>query len=229
PLTRRQVLHRRVVQQVLPARRAVQQPQDRQQRRLPAARRPRDRHELPRLDRQIDARQRVRLHFLGVEHLAQTVQLDQRMSVGHRSPLLTWVALAAIARRGRAAPSVCSPPRQLSILTRSNPSQRDMSFNSTTSPSRSPSRTSISFTELAPSWTTTRSAYWPSGVRRKMLTRELAWPNAGRPMNVTSSSRSMTTLPSTLRSGRAEPGSSGGSATSIVTVPLRTAGSIRAT
>ena len=43
-----------------------------------------------------------------------------------------------------------------------------------------PSCTSISFTELAPSITLTRSAWVPSSTSLKMPTRLLAWPYAGR-------------------------------------------------
>ena len=77
PLTGAQVLHRLGVQPVVTRRRAVQQTQNRQQRRLPTPRRARDRHELPTRDVQMDLAERVRLHLVRVEHLAQLPQADK--------------------------------------------------------------------------------------------------------------------------------------------------------
>ena len=86
PLPRAQVLHRLPVQEVLPPRRRVEQPQDRQERRLPAPRRARDGDELTALDVEVDPAQGVGLHLVGVEHLLELVQMDQRLRpLGHAS------------------------------------------------------------------------------------------------------------------------------------------------
>src|SRR6185295_15690116 len=77
---RRQLLHRLRVQYVLARGRRVEQTEDRQQGGLAAPRRTRDRDELPAVDVQRDRRQRVRLHLLRVEHLAQRVELDERLT-----------------------------------------------------------------------------------------------------------------------------------------------------
>jgi hypothetical protein len=77
PLRRGQVLHRLAHQPVDARARGVEEPQDGEERRLPAARRTRDRHELPRLDLQVHVRESVRLHVLRVEDLAHAVEVDQ--------------------------------------------------------------------------------------------------------------------------------------------------------
>ena len=87
-LGQRQVGHRLAVQRVLALGRRVQQPEDRQQRRLPAARRPGDRDVLAALDLQVNARQGVGLDFVGEEHLRHAVEMDERLSgSGHRDSL----------------------------------------------------------------------------------------------------------------------------------------------
>src|SRR5205823_13668724 len=66
----------------------VEQPQQRQQRRLAAPRRPGDRDVLALLDLEMDIRERVGLHFVGVEDLFYALELNQRRTVaGHRLSL----------------------------------------------------------------------------------------------------------------------------------------------
>ena len=68
-----------------------------------------------------------------------------------------------------------------------------------------------------------------AGSTRNSPTALFSWPKAGRPTYKTFSSRSSSTVPSTLRSGRAPRGSSPDSSTSTVTVPFWAAGSMRMT
>ena len=79
PLGRRQIGHRPVVQQVLPCGRRVEQAENGEQRRLAAARRPGNRHVLAFADLEVDARQRVRLDFVGEEHFLDRIECDQRL------------------------------------------------------------------------------------------------------------------------------------------------------
>ena len=72
---------RPVVQQVLAFGRRIEQTENRQQRRLPAARRPGDRDVLALADFHVNAREGVRLDLVGVEHLGHTIELQERLSV----------------------------------------------------------------------------------------------------------------------------------------------------
>ena len=78
PLRQRQVGHRFAVEDVLALGRRVEQPQDRQQRRLAAAGRPGNRDVLAGLDLQVNPGERVRLDFVGEEDLGDAVEMDQR-------------------------------------------------------------------------------------------------------------------------------------------------------
>ena len=68
PFRRTKPLHRIAVQHVVALRRRIEQPQNGQQRRLPAARRAGDGDELAAFDLQMNAGQRVRFHFVGGEN-----------------------------------------------------------------------------------------------------------------------------------------------------------------
>ena len=81
------------VQDVLALGRRVEQPEDRQQRRLAAARRPGDRDVLAALDLEVDPGERVRLDFVGEEHLRDAVEVDQRLR-GQCSSSLLVVSVA---------------------------------------------------------------------------------------------------------------------------------------
>src|SRR6266540_4997196 len=207
-LRKLQLLGRLSVQQVVAGGGRVEQPQDREQCGLAAARRPRDRDELPVLDLKMHAGESVRLDFIGEEHLRHAIQPDER---------------AAVCAHGRS--SSCG---HLS-LTRSNASHADMSERTTRSPGFKPSRISTALTELLPSRTFTRSASSLPGWRRKSVIVPCSDPKAGRPTYTTSESRSSSIVPSTERSGRAPLGSGPSRATSTVTVPPETDGSIRET
>ena len=76
-----QVLHRLGVQHVGAVGGRIEQAQNRQQRGFPAARRPGDGQILALLDVQMNARQRVRLHFVGLEDLGHAVHADQSCCV----------------------------------------------------------------------------------------------------------------------------------------------------
>ena len=79
-----EVLHRLAVQRVAAASRRVEQADDREQRRLAAARRPRHGHVLALGNRKVNARERVRFNFVGVENLRHFLNLNQRLSgFGH--------------------------------------------------------------------------------------------------------------------------------------------------
>ena len=104
-----------------------------------------------------------------------------------------------------------------------------MSDKITLSPICSPFTISTVFTDVRPSCTWTRTAAAPSSTTLNKPTVLFASPCTGRPTYSTSASRSISTVPSTLRSGRAPCGSGPSSATSTVTVPFTTAGSIRIT
>lgn len=82
-------------------------------------------------------------------------------------------------------------------------------------------------TEARPTWTGTRWADLPSGASLKRLRVLFSLPEAGRPTKRTSVRRSRSMVPSTLRSGRAPWGRGPSRATSTVTVPFWTAGSMR--
>ena len=84
-------------------------------------------------------------------------------------------------------------------------------------------------TEARPRLTRIRDACAPSASTLNRLTTLSSCPNTGRPTNSTSSIRSSSIVPSTVRSGRAPRGNSPSSATSTVTVPFSTAGSMRVT
>ena len=75
-----QVLHRLAVQDVSAVGGRIEQAQNRQQRRLAAARRAGDRQVLALLDVEMNARQRVRLHFVGHEDLGHAVQAESKLS-----------------------------------------------------------------------------------------------------------------------------------------------------
>src|SRR5207247_8462310 len=78
-LGRRQFRDRAAVEQVRSFGRRVEQAEDRQERRLAAARRSRDRHVFALADLKVNAREGVRLHFVGEEHLGDTFELDERL------------------------------------------------------------------------------------------------------------------------------------------------------
>ena len=87
-LGERQVGDRLAVQDVLALGRRVEQAEDRQQRRLAAARRPGDRDVLAALDLEVDPGERVRLDFVGEEDLRDAVEVDQRLRGTCSSSLL---------------------------------------------------------------------------------------------------------------------------------------------
>jgi hypothetical protein len=66
------------VQQVLPVRRRIEQPEQREQRRLAAPRRARDGDVLAAADLQVDRRERVGLDFVGLKHLLHRFEANQR-------------------------------------------------------------------------------------------------------------------------------------------------------
>src|SRR4029077_2928869 len=72
-----EIRHRLSVERVLPARRRIKQSKDGKQGRLAAARWPRNRNVLPLLDLQVNLRQSVRLHLVGVKHLLNAFHLDE--------------------------------------------------------------------------------------------------------------------------------------------------------
>src|SRR5207249_1136060 len=144
-----QVRDRPILEQVGAFGGRVEQPQQRQQCRLAAPRRPGDRDVLALLDLEMDIRERVGLHLVGVEDLLDALKLNQRRTVaGHRLSLRGQGS-------GSAQPLTPSP---YFILTRSTLSQRDMSDRITSSPALSPCTTSIELTELRPTCTGTRTA-----------------------------------------------------------------------
>ena len=138
--------------------RRVQQPEQREQRRLAATRRPGDRHVLPVRDLEVHARERVRLDLVGEKDLRDAVELDDRMTVR--------------------AHVVASPHfnRTLSCASHALMSERI-----TLSPGFKPSRISTVLTELFPRRTCTRTASSPSSPTPEEADQALSWPKAGRP------------------------------------------------
>src|SRR5258706_5389242 len=204
PIRERQVGDLLAVQPVLPLARGVEQPEQRQEGRLAAAGGAGDRDVLPLLDLEMDARQGVRLHLVGVENLGHSLELDHRAAVCAHA--VSWVM------------------RQFK-RSRSKASHAEVSDKITWSPACRPSRISTVLTEERPSFTCTRTAFAPWSARRNRPTTLCSCPKAGRPTYRTSSSRSSSTVPSTLESVRAPLGSAPTIATSTVTVPFSTAGS----
>src|SRR2546428_3371813 len=196
------------VKPVLPVGGGVEEAEKRQERRLAAAGRPGDRDVLSLFDLQLNGRQGVRLDFVGVENLGHSLEMDHRAAVC--SHAVSWIDVQFKRRR-------------------SNASHAEVSDRITWSPACRPSRISTVFTDERPSFTCTRTAPCPSSARRNRPTTLCSCPNAGRPTYRTSSSRSSSIVPSTLRSGRAPFGRAPASATSTVTVPFSTAGSMRDT
>src|SRR5439155_26770987 len=85
PLGGRQVRDRPALEQVRPLSGRVEQAEQRKQSRLPAPRRSRDRDVVALLDLEMDVRERMGLHFVGVEDLLDALELNQRRTVaGHR-------------------------------------------------------------------------------------------------------------------------------------------------
>ena len=74
-----QLRHWLFIQRVQSVARRIQQSENRQQRRFPAARGPRNRHIFAPLNIQMDARQRMRLYLIRYENLGDSVELDQRI------------------------------------------------------------------------------------------------------------------------------------------------------
>ena len=90
-LGERQVRDFLAVQDVAPFGRRVEQPQDREQRRLAAARRAGNRDVLTALDLEVDAGQGMRLDLVGEEHLRDAVEVDERLRGRvHMAPLLAF-------------------------------------------------------------------------------------------------------------------------------------------
>src|SRR2546422_4021960 len=134
PLGSGEVRNRSVFEQVGPLRRRVEQAEQRQQRRLAAPRGPRDRDVVALLDLEMHVRERVGLHFVGVEDFLHALELNQRRTVaGHRLSYLL-------------------------ILTLSTLSHCDMSDRITESRTFRPRITSMVLTELRPTCTCTRVA-----------------------------------------------------------------------
>src|SRR4029079_998955 len=217
---RRELRHLAAIQGVGPLRRRIQQAEDREQRRLAAARRSRDRHVLAAPDHHVDARQRVSLDFVGQKYFRDSLQLDQWFHVSSGP--------AEAGHYGNPKPLVPDPGPYFS-RTRSNASHPDMSDKITLSPAWRPATTSTVLTELLPSVTCTRLASAPVASTLKMPTVLCSCPNAGRPMYRTLARRSSSIVPSTLISGTAPLGSSPSSETSTVRVPFCTDGSMRIT
>src|SRR5471030_3101647 len=215
----RELGHRPVVEQVLPLGGRVEQAQDREKCRLAAARRAGDRHILALVDLEVDPGERVRLDFVGEEHLRHTIQLDQRLSVLSHALCLLRIG----------GPEGAALRSGYFSLMRSYASYADMSDRITWSLTLRLESTSMVLTELRPSFTWMRSAFTPSAPILKSPTTLWSWPNAGRPMKSTSFNRSSSMVPSTLKSGTAPFGSAPVSVTSTVRVPFWTDGSMRAT
>ena len=88
----RQLRDRPAVQPVRTRRRRVEQAENRQQRRLAAARRTGNRDIFASGDLEAHVRQRVRLHLLGREHLRQVLELDDgRQRIRHQGPSMNLV------------------------------------------------------------------------------------------------------------------------------------------
>jgi hypothetical protein len=93
PVGHAQVGDRLRVERVAPLGRRVEETEQREQRRLAAARGPGDRHELPVLDLQVDPREGVGLDLVGVEDLGDSLEADERQFVGghgRRLSSLRW-------------------------------------------------------------------------------------------------------------------------------------------
>ncbi len=93
-------------------------PEDREQRRLAAARGPGDRDVLALLDLEVDAGERVRLDLVGVEDLGQALELDQRGVVQSFMRLLRFssVELDPVVARPMPTCRTGSPGRPLRAL-----------------------------------------------------------------------------------------------------------------
>src|SRR6185312_10586485 len=114
--------------------------------RLAASGRPADGDVLAFADLQMHFSERVRLHLVGVEHLGDPVEADER-----------WVAIAGRGERGGSGR--CGGRH--SIRTLLALSHADMSEMITLSPALSPARTSIVVTEARPNDTLCRTAVRP--------------------------------------------------------------------
>src|SRR5713101_1118462 len=91
-LAQREIRHRLAVQPVVAVAGRIEQSQYREQRGLAAARRPRDRNVLPFADFQMDSRQSVGFHLIGVENFRHAFQPDQvAVSVCHVFSYLFWI------------------------------------------------------------------------------------------------------------------------------------------
>ena len=75
-----EILDRLPIQLIAPAGRRIEQADDREQRRFPAARRPRHGDIFAFIDRQVNAGERVRFDLIGVEDFGQILNLDERLS-----------------------------------------------------------------------------------------------------------------------------------------------------
>jgi hypothetical protein len=120
PLGRRELGDRPVVQQVLSFGGGVEQAENRQQRRLAAARWPGDRDVFAFVDLEVDPRQGMGLDFVGEEDLRHTIELDQRLSVV--SHLL--VLLAALKGCARVISIECDRRRRMPTCQTESPDLR---------------------------------------------------------------------------------------------------------
>ena len=77
PLRRGQTFHRMPRQGVGPGARRIEEPEDREQGRLPAARRPGDGDVLALVDGEVDVGERVGLQLVGVEDLLDAIEPDE--------------------------------------------------------------------------------------------------------------------------------------------------------
>ena len=102
----------RAVEAVAAAGRRVEQPQDREQRGLAAARGPGDRDVLALLDLEVDAGEGVGLDLVGVEDLAQALEPDQRRrrSCAHRFCLASVQADPVVASQAEVSERITSSP-----------------------------------------------------------------------------------------------------------------------
>src|SRR5262245_60075891 len=159
---RRDVL---AVEQVLALGRRVEEAEQREERRLAAARRAGDREELALRDVEVDAVERVRLEVVGVEDLGDGLEADHGWILHRRAPL-------PFRYFGRVLQS---------ITRRSFPDHCVVSASATTSPGSRPSRTTIWFTDAFPNFTGTRSATELPGFARNTVVVESDCAPTGRP------------------------------------------------
>ena len=199
-LRERQIGDRLAVERVLALGRRVEQPEDRQERRLAAARRPGDRDVLAALDLEVDAGEGVRLHLVGEEHLRDAIEVDEslRGSVHHRS-LVASVSLS-FQLLGSSARGALVQLHAVELVVRRHVGEDDpipglQALSDLDRAHRASAEHHLRAVRLA------------VGVSLKSVIVLSSWPNAGRPTKITSSSFSRRTVPSTLRSGRAPGGS----------------------